>query len=694
VSAADAHGDIPSPALEKGLARLSASLTNAARAVGPPLLSGLRLWASVCLALYVAFWLELDNPFWAGTSAAVVCQPHLGASLRKGWYRMMGTVVGAVVIVLLTALFPQARAPFLVALALWAAVCALVATLLRNFASYSAALAGYTASIIAADELGATGGPNADTVFLLAVYRASEICIGIVSAGVVLAGTDFGGARRRLAGLFAALSAEITGRFTGMLALAGPDLPETQPVRRELVRRVIALDPIVDEAIGESSQIRYHSSVLQMAVDGLFAALGGWRAAAVLLGRMPDDEARKEADAVLRNIPQELRSAERGVPAEWIADPIRVRRTCETAARTLTTLPAGTPSLRLLADQTSKALAGISDALNGLALLVTVFVRSPPRRNNVQIRVPDWLPSLVNAGRAFVAIGIVEIFWILTEWPNGASAITFTAIVVLRLAPQADQINAAPAVLMIAVVVAIVLAAVIAFAVLPGLETFEAFSLAIGLYFIPLGALRALPGPGVVFTALTIFFIPLLAPTNEMTYDTQRFYNAALALFAGCGAAVLSFLLLPPLSPAFRTRRLLALTLRDLRHLAANPTPQILQDWEGHIYGRLAVLPNAAEPLQRSQLVSALGVGTEIIRLRSITSSLGYTSDLNVALEALARGSSAIATTRLARLDDRLASLPSAKSVTSLALQARGSILAISEALSQHAVYFDARESE
>ena len=112
-----------------------------------------------------------------------------------------------------------------------------VATLLHNFASYAAALAGYTAAIIAADELGATGGPNADAVFLLAVYRASEICIGIVCAGIVLAGTDFGGARRRLAALFAALSAEITGRFTAMLALAGPEMPQTQPARRELVRR-------------------------------------------------------------------------------------------------------------------------------------------------------------------------------------------------------------------------------------------------------------------------------------------------------------------------------------------------------------------------------------------------------------------------------------------------------------------------
>src|SRR5262245_62741345 len=127
------------------LSPLSAALRNGLSAVGPHLLFGLRLWASVCLALYVAFWLELDNAFWAGTSAAVVCQPRLGASLRKGWFRMVGTVVGAMLIVVLTACFPQDRAAFLVGLALWGAACTAAATLLHNFASYAAALAGYTA---------------------------------------------------------------------------------------------------------------------------------------------------------------------------------------------------------------------------------------------------------------------------------------------------------------------------------------------------------------------------------------------------------------------------------------------------------------------------------------------------------------------------------------------------------------------
>src|SRR3954451_20764149 len=130
--------------------RLSGNLTGTLTAAGAPLLFGVRLWASVCLALFVAFWLELDNPFWAGGTAAIVCQPQLGASLRKGWFRMIGTVIGAAMSVVLTGLFPQDRIGYLGGLALWCAVCASGATVQRTFASYAVALAGYPAVIIAA----------------------------------------------------------------------------------------------------------------------------------------------------------------------------------------------------------------------------------------------------------------------------------------------------------------------------------------------------------------------------------------------------------------------------------------------------------------------------------------------------------------------------------------------------------------
>jgi uncharacterized membrane protein YccC len=70
-----------------------------------------------------------------------------------------------------------------------------VAILLRNFASYAASLAGFTTAIIAGDVLGSVGGVDANAAFLLAVTRATEICLGIACAGIVLAATDLGGPR-------------------------------------------------------------------------------------------------------------------------------------------------------------------------------------------------------------------------------------------------------------------------------------------------------------------------------------------------------------------------------------------------------------------------------------------------------------------------------------------------------------------
>src|SRR5208282_162564 len=170
------------------------------------------MWASVCLAFYVAFALELSEPTWAATTAALVCQPVLGASLRKSAFRMVGTVVGAIGIVILAALFRQDRLSFLVGLALWCAVSAFVATLLRNFAAYAAALAGYTAAILASDVLGPVGATGGDVTFL-AINRAIEICMGILCAGVILALTDLGHSRRKLAADLTSLSTAIMDGF-------------------------------------------------------------------------------------------------------------------------------------------------------------------------------------------------------------------------------------------------------------------------------------------------------------------------------------------------------------------------------------------------------------------------------------------------------------------------------------------------
>lgn len=660
-------------------------LIAAVKGAGPLLLFGIRLWASVSLALYIAFWLQLDSAYWAGTSAAIVCQPSLGASLRKGWYRMVGTVIGAIAIVVLTARFPQERALFLTALALWGAACAFASTLLRNYASYSAALAGYTAAIIASDQLGSVGGLNGDA-FNLAITRASEICIGIVCAGIVLGLTDFGGARQRLAASFAQLLAEITHNFLINLRQPSVGFATMQILRRDLLRRVIALDPAIDEAFGESSELRYHSPILPNAVDGLFSALAAWRTVALHFAQLGQGRANQRAEDVRHHLPEQLLSAPQD-PAFFMAEPERLRQSCVSAVRGLLLSAGDDPSRRLLTVRTADVFAGVARALNGLALLVGHEAR--PVQRNLSLRVPDFLPSLVSGGRALVTIALVEMFWIITAWPGGAAAITWASITVILFAPRAEQAYANALLFTVGSCLAAVCASVVLFAVLPRVETFAGLSLVIGLYLVPFGALMAQPWQRPLFVAMAANFIPLLAPTNQMNYDISQYFNGAMALIGGSAVGALAFRLIPPLSPAYRTRRLLGLTLRALRRLATSKSPMSTERWQGLCYSRLAVMPEEAAPVQRAELLTVLSIGTNIIRLRRIADRIHLAPLIAPALEALARGDSRETVRQLEELER---ALPAQHGPAFSILRLRGLALALSEAINQHATFLASGE--
>jgi hypothetical protein len=116
----------------------------------------------------------------------------------------------------------------------------------------------------------------------------------------------------------------------------------------------------------------------------------------------------------------------------------------------------------------------------------------------------------------------------------------------------------------------------------------------------------------------------------------------------------------------------------------------MIDDWRHHIYSRLEVLPDQADPLQRAQLVAALSVGSAMIRLRRIVGQLIAQEDLDAALAALAQGDTERATRRLAFVDRELASASGEGLSAPDTLRARASILAVSDALSQYASYFGA----
>jgi uncharacterized membrane protein YccC len=666
-----------------GARSISVRLATAMKIAGPPVRHGLRMWVSVCIALYVAFWLQLATPYFAGLTAIIVCLlPGIGASLRRSWFRLVGALIGSVAIVVLTSFFPQDRISFLFGLALWGASCAFAGTVLKNFTGYAALLSGIAAALIANVELGTTGGAGGK-VFLIAINFVALVSVGIFSAGIVFGLTDSLGAPRRLAARLGEIADEIVDSFLLTLVSAGREQRDAQQPRPEFFGHVAALDPMIEESLGESSMVRHHAPVLEAAADGCFMAFAGSHALKNRLAQMSDKEAKQQAAIILRTLPRDLTH---GQTDRWLTDPAVLYRVCEAAIHALVALPATSPSLRLLADDAADALAGLSHVFNGLALLVAEPVRPTTRRRGITgLRVPDWLPALANAGRAFAAIAAVMLFWIMSAWPHGALAVAFTTVVVLLVAPMADISYAAAKGFAVGYFLAAIFAAIVGFMVLPAFPTqsFGVLCMAMGIALVPSGALLMQKRRAAIFTALSILYVVVLAPSNPMSYNPAQFYNAAAAIVAGSTVAALSFVLFPSPSAALRIRRLLALSLRDLRRLAKGRTPT---HWQSHIFSRLAAIPHQATPLERTQLLAVLSVGVAIIQLRKIADVLGLGAGLTPALMAVAQGNSAAATLHLRTFDTTLAAQPQTQTL----LRARGRLIGISEALARHAAYFDA----
>ncbi len=104
---------------------------------------------ALLLAYLVSFAMQLEAASSAGVCVAIVMQPSLGMAASKAFYRVLGTVLGGAVALVLVSVFPQDRTMLLIAFGIWLGACTYVASLLHDFRSYGAALAGYTVAIIA-----------------------------------------------------------------------------------------------------------------------------------------------------------------------------------------------------------------------------------------------------------------------------------------------------------------------------------------------------------------------------------------------------------------------------------------------------------------------------------------------------------------------------------------------------------------
>jgi len=365
-----------------------------------------------------------------------------------------------------------------------------------------------------------------------------------------------------------------------------------------------------------------------------------------------------------------------------------LRDACCSAARLLARFNAETPMQRLLADNAAAGMLGMARALNGLTGVVDprdmISVRATAR-----LRVPDWLPALVNAVRVFVTVGAISLFWIASAWPGGATAITFCAVVVVLLSLQGDLAYAASMTFLQGTLIGAVIAAILVFGVLPRATSFPSLCLVLGLPLVPLGFLLARARNPLLYFAASVNFLPMLSITNGITFDASQFWNTSSAIIVGIACGAIAMLIFPQLSPAMRTRRLLALALADLRRLLMRASPERQDDWQSRGVARLLAMPDPAQPVERADLFAAVAVGKEVIRLRRVAPRFVDGAAVDAALTALAEGRSGAASERLKQIDSQLAALPPAKARSRIVLSLRASLLAICDQLGEFAPYFD-----
>ncbi|TIH19985.1 hypothetical protein D0S45_01205 [Marinifilum sp. JC120] len=136
--------------------------------------------AALC-AVLIANWLNLEKPYWSGISALVVSRSSYDASLIKGTLRIIGTIFGCLIALILLGTFID-NVFAILCLIFFASVATVMVSALRGRDSYAWSMAGFMIVL-----LSIAGLVVPHSIFNFAFYRTFEISLGTIMAIIMSA---------------------------------------------------------------------------------------------------------------------------------------------------------------------------------------------------------------------------------------------------------------------------------------------------------------------------------------------------------------------------------------------------------------------------------------------------------------------------------------------------------------------------
>ena len=558
----------------------------------------LRIWAAMMVALYAAFWLQLQSASSAAVTVGILALQTRGQVYQKAVYRVLATIIGVVASFVIAGLFPQTRDLFLIGFAGWLGLCVYVGGLLDGNRAYGAALSGYTVAQVAVTQI-----DSPQNIFAAGVNRGAAIVVGIAALGLV---SDVFAARNVHPGLIGKLTAAHQRvRAFALAVLRGESAHPAHSAN--LLREITALHPDITALVAELSDGGARGWAARSAAVALVAEVG----AAGALSSLPGE--------TLPSLRRELGGA--------LADPLGEE----------------SPALQLRL-QADVGYADLRDALfarHSLDLLMedqrargAIEDLQAARRSPRRIHAPIYRSrraAVRNGLRAFLAVLTSSILFSLGGWPLASQGVALVGVVV---ALSANNPN--PQAFMTAVVIAIAIAAPLAgvteFLILDGVDQFPLLAIGMAPVIIAAALLFTIPNPRLapIGFLMLVFFPVLLSPTNPQNYNPESYLFSS---FMAITSVILLFVLVRvilPTSEALRRRWCLTSAQAEMRGLLiGNRSPRLDDEAlfrDADRIGQLAALQPADGDERRDDLRQALDIFGWAAAVRRVRTTLAKLS--------------------------------------------------------------------
>jgi uncharacterized membrane protein YccC len=590
-----------------------------------------KTFIAAMLALFIALYFDLQNPYWAVGTVYIVSHPLSGASTSKAVYRLLGTAIGGTMTVILLPNLTNSPLLLTLAISLWMAVCLAISLLDRTPRSYTFMLAGYTTAL--------TGFPivdSPDTAFTYATARVIEIAIGILCAALVSrliyprhAGPVLSerinawmkdGAALAIDSLKGRSSdAEIatTGQklaadaldlrsFTTHVAYDTSVHRDLVGLARTLQRRMVAMLPIISgladvlSALSRATEGRQTPAILELLDDTSAWFEGGDALSEDKRAAFLSTIAQAEREAA--QLPQWQELLVHNIIAR-VRDLIQIWGDC--------------------IDLKQDIVNGSHHELRWRRFGASLDKRPMHR---------DYGMAFYSSFAAMMATFIATAFWISSGWSQ-ANAAPMMAGVLCCLFSTMDDPTPMMKQFLYASIAAIAGAFILEFGVFPAVHDYWTLVAALGLILIPVGTLMAKPSTMLLGMGFGVNLPNMLGLQGRLSLDLASFLNSNVALIVGLVIACGTAALVRSVGAEWRAFRLLRAGWADIAAAASKPQGADMTvllhrmvDRLGLIAPRLAALPADSVAVQNDVLKDLRnGLNTvELQRHKQLVSQSGH----------------------------------------------------------------------